>query len=106
VTKEDDSSTPLFLALCCWLFGGLGLLGVSLVSWTLRDGLGPNSVKSHSWLALTRFWRDAALPLLPWATPFVLGFVLYRWDTPGIRDSRASSRIARDAVVADNWADE
>jgi putative addiction module component (TIGR02574 family) len=78
--RQDDNSLPLFLALCCWLFGGLWLLGVSLVASAVRDGLGPNSVESHGWLALARFWRAAHWSLLPPAALFLVGCGFYWWD--------------------------
>jgi hypothetical protein len=77
---QDDKSLPLFLALCCLLCGGLGLLGVSLWCWTFKDGLGPNAVESHGWVAMTRFWRDAEIQLLPWAALVVAGCALFLWD--------------------------
>jgi putative addiction module component (TIGR02574 family) len=78
--RQDDNSLPLFLALCCWLFGGLWLLGVSLMAWGLKDGLGPNSVESHGWLALARFWRAAHWNLFPPVALILVGCGLYWWD--------------------------
>ena len=63
--QDDDSNFSFLLALCCWLVGGLGMLSVSLLAWGLKDGLGPNSMESHGWVAAQlRFWSNAS-----WATP-------------------------------------
>ena len=78
--EPNDSSIPLFLALCCWLLGGIGLLGVSLLGWALKDGLGPGSVESHGWLALVRFLSEAGWQFLPPAALVVAGCLLYRLD--------------------------
>jgi hypothetical protein len=80
VEEQNDNSFPLFLNLCCWLFGFLGLLAVSIFGWALKDGLGPDAVESHGWLAFARFLSEAGWQLLPPAALVVAGCLLYRWD--------------------------
>jgi hypothetical protein len=80
VNSRDDNSIPLFLALCCWLWGGLSLLHISYIAWLLKDGLGPNTVESHGWLGIARFVSEAGFRLLLPAALIVAGCLLYRWD--------------------------
>jgi hypothetical protein len=92
VNERDDNSIPLFLALCGWLVGSLGLLFISSIAWTLKDGLGPNAVESHGWLAFTRFLSEASLRLLFPAALIVAGCLLYRWDVVRSADRHTNSR--------------
>jgi hypothetical protein len=56
--RDDDSSWPLLLAIFFWGASMLVLLGGALWAWTFKDGLGPNAVRSHGLLALSRFWTE------------------------------------------------
>ena len=78
--RRTDGSIRLFLALCCWAFGTIGLLAVSLWAWLLKDGLGPDSVESHGWRALERFWAGAGWALLAPTVLIIAGILLYLSD--------------------------
>lgn len=80
--RRVESSWPLFLAVSFWMASLLILFGSSLFEWTLRDGLGPDSVESHGLLALSRFWRG-----IRWSFCLVVipihwfGWLFYWWDS-------------------------
>lgn len=76
--QRINDTIQLFIAISCWMLGIFGLLGISLFGWILRDGLGPDSVDSHGWLALRRFIATAGWPLLVPMALLVSGTLLYR----------------------------
>jgi hypothetical protein len=79
--SEYDGSILLFGAILCWFMGLLILAWASAIVWTLRDGLGPDSVESHGLLALSRFWRDMRSIFILYVIPLsLLGCLLYRWN--------------------------
>jgi hypothetical protein len=80
VDHRNDGSIRLFLAISCWAFAALTFLGISLFAWLLRDGLGPDSVESHGWLALSRYLKEAGWYLVIPATFLLSGSLLYRSD--------------------------
>jgi hypothetical protein len=58
MTRNDDSSWPLFLAISFWGASVGVLLAGAQMAWILKDGLGPNAAQSHGLLALSRFWTE------------------------------------------------
>ncbi len=78
--------TLLFSALTVWSM-------VGLIAWVVRDGLGPDSVESHGWEALTRFcwtfyWAPVFVALAATATLFALSF--RRHPLPTSDDTKAA----------------
>jgi membrane protease YdiL (CAAX protease family) len=49
---------------CAWLFTGFVFAIVAAIFWLLRDGLGPDSIRSTGATAARRFGHDAWFPLL------------------------------------------
>ena len=80
--RRDDSSWQLFLANSLWLVSLLILFGSLFFGWSLRDGLGPDSVESHGLLALSRFWRDIRWSLCLLVIPIhSVAWFFYWWDS-------------------------
>lgn len=88
MNQRGDGSIRLFLALCCWVCAGLMFLAISGLAWVLRDGLGPDSVESHGWVALIRCLRQAGWSLLGPVALVLAGVLLY-WSDAGRADQGA-----------------
>jgi hypothetical protein len=77
---KRDGSIRLFLALCCWAASAYSLIALSVLPWVLRDGLGPEMVASHGWVAIQRYFKGVGWSLLIPAAFLISGFLLYRSD--------------------------
>lgn len=82
MNRRRDGSIRLFLAVCCWACAALKFLTISAFAWVLRDGLGPDSVESHGWVALIHCLRQADRSLLGPFALLLAGLLLY-WSDPG-----------------------
>lgn len=78
VDAKTDSSPRLFLAMCAITFGTLAFGMMSAWVWLLKDGLGPDAIESHGWVALKRFLVGAGWPLLIPTTSIFAGLWLLR----------------------------
>lgn len=97
MNEHRDGSLPLFLSLCCWLLAITSLCMLALFGWLLRDGLGPDAVESHGWLALTRVLAGVWPLLCEFVLPLaLLGCVFYWWDR---------RRLAREKATRPSWLD-
>jgi hypothetical protein len=92
--EDNDSSWPLFVALSLWGASLLVLVCGSGGVWILKDGLGPDSVESHGWLALSRFWIGVRWMIGLVVVPLHVAGWLFYWYDPG-RKTDAPPRWVR-----------
>ena len=59
-----DRSRRQRLLAAAWVLAFAELGGTGLIFWTVKDGLGPDSVTSHGLEAMARFARSAWFPFL------------------------------------------
>jgi hypothetical protein len=80
--RQDDSSLHLFVAICLWGISLWVFFVVSTFADIFKDGLGPDAVRSHGLLALSRWWLGVCWPFCLIVVPVhALGWVVY-WRDP------------------------
>jgi hypothetical protein len=80
-SANRDGSLPLFAAILLWFVCLWILVCGAAWAWSMKDGLGPDSVESHGLLAWQRFWVDFRWTFGFGVAPtFVLGMLCYWWD--------------------------
>lgn len=61
---ERDRAGALATCVICLSLAALSLVPAAGLAWLFRDGMGPDSVPSHGWRAMGRFWESFWLPCL------------------------------------------
>ncbi len=54
---ERDRAGALATCAICLSLAALSLVPAAGLAWLFRDGMGPDSIESHGWQAMGRFWE-------------------------------------------------